>query len=400
MNRAAAGAKALEAKDFRAAIEHYTKALAELPKAVDYYIKRSTAYVRLSPPNTLLSLLDAETAVVLAKARGKRELVGQAQLRRGIALFGSERYADAGQCFKWAKEMLPKDNSLGMWFARVETKAKDIPEGDDRAEIRVKEEPEVDLDGILKKAVKPAVPKPTTTSTSSPLQPTSSEPGPAPGPQKIRHDWYQSSDTVTITLLAKSVDKECAIVDIQPHSLTIAFPLPTDSEYDFSLDPLYAAIDPATSSYKIMSTKIEVILKKILKGQKWHSLEGTSPPADVTSSESAAQPVISEPPKPPGPVYPSSSKHGTKDWDKLATDLTKKPPQTDNAEPEYDSDEGGDPVNAFFKNLYKDATPETRRAMIKSYQESNGTALSTNWAEVSKAPVETSPPEGMEAKKW
>jgi len=38
--------------------------------------------------------------------------------------------------------------------------------------------------------------------------------------------------------------------------------------------------------------------------------------------------------------------------------------------------------------------------MMKSYIESNGTALSTNWEEVGKGKVETSPPEGMTAKKW
>lgn len=38
--------------------------------------------------------------------------------------------------------------------------------------------------------------------------------------------------------------------------------------------------------------------------------------------------------------------------------------------------------------------------MIKSYQESNGTALSTNWEDVKKGPVETQPPDGLEAKKW
>jgi len=38
--------------------------------------------------------------------------------------------------------------------------------------------------------------------------------------------------------------------------------------------------------------------------------------------------------------------------------------------------------------------------MMKSYQESNGTALSTDWKDVSKKKVETSPPEGLEAKKW
>jgi suppressor of G2 allele of SKP1 len=57
-------------------------------------------------------------------------------------------------------------------------------------------------------------------------------------------------------------------------------------------------------------------------------------------------------------------------------------------------------MNNFFKKLYKNADPDTKRAMMKSYQESNGTALSTDWSDVSKGPVETKPPEGLEAKKW
>ena len=33
-------------------------------------------------------------------------------------------------------------------------------------------------------------------------------------------------------------------------------------------------------------------------------------------------------------------------------------------------------------------------------QESNGTVLSTNWKDVGKAPVNCSPPSGMENRKW
>jgi suppressor of G2 allele of SKP1 len=57
-------------------------------------------------------------------------------------------------------------------------------------------------------------------------------------------------------------------------------------------------------------------------------------------------------------------------------------------------------VDDFFKKLYADADDDTRKAMMKSYQESGGTALSTNWSEVKKGKVETKPPEGMEAKKY
>lgn len=60
--------------------------------------------------------------------------------------------------------------------------------------------------------------------------------------------------------------------------------------------------------------------------------------------------------------------------------------------------EGG--IDAFFQKLYADADDDTKRAMMKSYQESGGTSLSTNWSEVGKGKMETKAPEGMEARKW
>ena len=38
--------------------------------------------------------------------------------------------------------------------------------------------------------------------------------------------------------------------------------------------------------------------------------------------------------------------------------------------------------------------------MMKSFVESGGTVLSTNWDEVGKKEVKGSPPKGLEMKKW
>jgi suppressor of G2 allele of SKP1 len=160
-----------------------------------------------------------------------------------------------------------------------------------------------------------------------------------------------------------------------------------------------------------MSTKIEIILRKIPAGLRWGALEGetletpinqkdadTSPPAQLPRLfDSATQN------KPP--AYPTSSKKGAKNWDAVAKDALKKE-KKDAKDGESatvdddDMDDEGDPLQGFFKKLYKDASPDTRRAMMKSYVESNGTALSTDWEDVGKKTVPINPPDGIEAKKW
>ncbi|XP_071929466.1 protein SGT1 homolog isoform X2 [Coffea arabica] len=133
--------------------------------------------------------------------------------------------------------------------------------------------------------------------------------------------------------------------------------------------------------YEVLSTKIEICLAKA-EAVHWVSLE--------YSRDNVALQRINVSSGSQRPTYPSS--RATKDWDKLEAQMKKE---------EKDEKLDGDAaLNKFFRDIYKDADEDTRRAMMKSFVESNGTVLSTNWKEVGAKKVEGSPPDGMEMKKW
>jgi suppressor of G2 allele of SKP1 len=49
---------------------------------------------------------------------------------------------------------------------------------------------------------------------------------------------------------------------------------------------------------------------------------------------------------------------------------------------EEDKPAGEQALNAMFQQIYRDGTDETRKAMMKSFLESGGTCLSTDWSDV------------------
>ncbi|EXJ68845.1 uncharacterized protein A1O5_07777 [Cladophialophora psammophila CBS 110553] len=471
MDLAARGAAAVESKDFPQAVSLYTQALIDHPSSPDYFIQRSLAFARLSPPRYDLALKDAEYAVLLAQKRAKREKIQAAQQRRVVALHGLGRFADAKAVLrpmeKW-RSSKPAKMEGDMWLTKVEAKLKNVPESE-RASSAT-EYPKIDLPNDaqmkawLKAQLRPdgsykfyedivvetappdtaagatGVNKTNRDETMTGSTPSSNMPTSAPS--KIRHEWYQSPQTVTLTLYAKNVPKDACEIDIQEDSVAISFPHPSNpsSTSTFTLDPLFALIDPSQSRSAVLSTKIELTLKKAQAGRKWHDLEGAAPlmaplsksndAKEEQDSKAATLPTLTDSPSPPmavpqpgvvkdiPPSYPTSSRTGPKNWDKLANDFhvqskskakimpkDKSKSTSDDASKENQSsplgsdvDEGGgeedsdfdtgDPVDGFFKKLYASADDDTRRAMQKSFYESQGTALSTNWKEVGSKKID------------
>ena len=210
---------------------------------------------------------------------------------------------------------------------------------------------------------------------------------PAP---KIKHDWYQTETHVVVEVRIKGLNPAEVKVTPEVTTLSVTAKLPdgSGSEYSLELD-LAHPIVPEKCTHKVMSTKLEVKLAK-RDGIRWPQLEGDGSdplaPAAVVSGSSASGSggSAANPPK-----YPSSS---GKDWNKITTEIEK--------ELAEEKEEGEAALNAMFQKIYADADDDTKKAMNKSFSESGGTVLSTNWKDIGKAKTEVKPPDGMEYKKW
>ncbi|KAJ2750345.1 Cochaperone protein, partial [Coemansia nantahalensis] len=185
---------------------------------------------------------------------------------------------------------------------------------------------------------------------------------------KVRHEWYQTDDSITLEVFIKRVQKDAASVEFEDRSVALSIKMATGSENNYEFEPLQHSIVPGESSFEVLSTKIEIRMKKAKAGLKWDHLE-------ETDAQQATRLGL------------ASSRKGVS-WDAIASDAEK--------ETKLKPSEQG--INELFQNIYRDADEDTRRAMLKSYIESNGTSLSTDWTSVSKGPVETLPPTDAVAK--
>jgi suppressor of G2 allele of SKP1 len=333
-------------EDYAGALDVYTQILGSSSTAqaqrVSAFNARSSIYIKLKEFSKALQ--DATQAIQL-------DATSALSFHRcGTALFFLDRFQDAKQAFIDAQQRGNKQCELM------------IRKCD--AEIAHATESAAKTAAIA--AAKPVVPLATT----------------------VKEQWYQSKTETSITLLAKNCPKDGVVVEWNselPSVVSIKLALPDQSVYDKTWK-LFAPISEI--KYDLTPYKLEVTMTKSVQ-EDWAGLEEDARRKfeGVTKREN----VIVEDRK--ATVYPSSSrKHA--DFNELEQ-MAKKIE-------EEDKPQGDQALQKLFQSIYKDADEDTRRAMIKSYQTSGGTVLSTNWKEVKDTDYEKtkSPPKGCEFQDW
>uniref|UniRef100_A0A8C2UCN5 SGT1 homolog, MIS12 kinetochore complex assembly cochaperone n=2 Tax=Coturnix japonica TaxID=93934 RepID=A0A8C2UCN5_COTJA len=313
-------------RDPTAAARELTRALERSPDDAEYYCQRAYAHILLQ--NYTDAVADAKKSLELNPSNAI------ALLRKGLGEYHIKNYASALESFKEGQKLDNVDDTFTIWIKRCEET----------------------LNGSQ-------------TEANTQQQPLSS---------KIKYDWYQTESQVIVTIMIKNAQKDGVRVQFSEKEMNASVRLPSGEDYNLKLDLLHSIV-PEQSTFKVLSTKVEIKMKKP-EAVRWEKLEGDGDSLKLKQFVPDTQ-----------HLYPSSS-HYTRNWDKLVVEIKE--------EEKNEKLEGDAALNKLFQQIYSDGTDEVKRAMNKSFMESGGTVLSTNWSDVGKRKVEVNPPDDMEWKKY
>jgi suppressor of G2 allele of SKP1 len=230
-------------------------------------------------------------------------------------------------------------------------------------------------------------PKPASTATAATQAPP---PSPNRRPTMPKYQYYQSDTIMTIAILEPGVQQEDLRVTFGRKKLTVTL---RKGGVDFTVlhGTLYETVDIDCCKVRLLDEKVLIKLRK-QNAHEWHELMGKGNPdeeEDNTVTRVAADAEVPTVDKNKPRAYASH-----RDWDAIERNLE--------LQEKKETPEGEDAMNKLFQDIYSKADEDTRRAMVKSFQTSRGTVLSTNWNKVSKKNYEEErvAPQGMEWKNW
>ncbi|NXT74924.1 SGT1 protein, partial [Zapornia atra] len=302
--------------------QELTTALEKNPDDAEYYCQRAYAHILLQKYADAVA--DAKKSLELNPSNAV------ALLRKGLGEYHIKNYASALESFQEGQRLDNVDDTFTIWIKRCE------------------ETLNVTFSSLFFFLYPP------------------------------RYDWYQTDSQVIVTVMIKNAQKNDVSVQFSEKEMNASVRLPSGEDYNLKLVLLHSIV-PEESTFKVLSTKVEIKMKKP-EAVRWEKLEGQGDSLKLKQFTPDTQ-----------HLYPSSS-HYTRNWDKLVVEIKE--------EEKNEKLEGDAALNKLFQQIYSDGTDEVKRAMNKSFMESGGTVLSTNWSDVGKRKVEVNPPDDMEWKKF
>lgn len=268
--------------------------------------------------------------------------------RKGSALFKVGKRESAKKAFEQAATF-EKVRALKVtymdWAARCEEKTSEADEGIETVDV---------TDGAAR--VLPFAngksEKPSTEGSAAPNLPS----------DKTRMEWYQSAQYVTIDIYAKNVIKEKSSVQFERSHIKVWLVRPDGKDYVLEKD-LSEDIEVEGCTWSASRFKVDIRMKKVVTGSTWKALDKDAEVVSAAVRASADSLKRKE--------QQEARQQG---WQAVTEKELK----------DYKED---DSSMSLFRQIYKDADEDTQRAMMKSYSESGGQVLSTNWDEVKKKKV-------------
>eukprot|EP00484_Ammonia_sp_Unknown_P000699 CAMPEP_0197021214 /NCGR_PEP_ID=MMETSP1384-20130603/2114_1 /TAXON_ID=29189 /ORGANISM="Ammonia sp." /LENGTH=389 /DNA_ID=CAMNT_0042448993 /DNA_START=58 /DNA_END=1224 /DNA_ORIENTATION=+ len=376
-------------ENYQQAVEHYTKALSKLMGKQQFaaffgraracmYLDKHYNAVRdfgecLSLDHTH-QLTNYYLGICLMKI-GKRDVekLEQAHKYLLIAQKGASkqtRYEHAvGKCIKLLQKLKPK----------VEISSTEQKNDNQDADPSNTKETDVEMKSHENNQQKTESQTETSTSSETKSQTASTAAASAkqktqPTKPRIRESWYQSATNIIFTLYQKQLTGKDVSIRFEPQLVNIELCLKDGNKYTRHLE-LRGEIEPAKSSYSVNPYKVILTLSKRTVGD-WESLESELEDGKQRSMIQA----------------PWTTKKDWSEVDKFASE-----------ELEKEKPEGDEALQSLFSKIYKDADDDQRRAMVKSFQTSGGTVLSTNWNDVKSKDYEGKDkvlPTGQSVEKW